>query len=181
MPELTVNKPKEKELIPRSMFDMPFFRGSMFHMNPFALMRQFTDEMDRMFTAMPEAKTEFWAPAIEVKRANGTIHVVAELPGLTKDNVKVSLTEDGLVIEGERKEEKEEKGEESYRSERSYGKFYRSVPLPEGALLDQATAEIDNGVLKIHVPCAEAKATRKEVPVQAAPSSKDAPSSKAAA
>lgn len=174
MPELPVSKSKEQELIPKSMFDMPLFRGSLFHMNPFALMRQFTEEMDRMFTAMPEMKTEFWTPAIEVKRANGTVNVVAELPGLTKDNVKVSVTEGGLVIEGERKEEKEEKGEESYRSERSYGKFYRSVPLPEGVLLDQATAEIENGVLKIHVPCAEAKATRKEVPVKEAPPSKAA-------
>lgn len=174
MPEVSVAKSKEKELTPKTMFDMPLFRGSLFSMNPFALMRQFTEEMDRMFTAMPEPKAEFWCPAIEVKRANGAISVVAELPGLTKDNVKVSVTEDGLVIEGERKEEKEEKGEESYRSERSYGKFYRAVPLPEGVLLDKATAEIENGVLKINVPCAEAKTTRKEVPIKEAPPSKAA-------
>lgn len=174
MPEVSVSKSKEKELVPKTMFDMPLFRGSLFSMNPFALMRQFTEEMDRMFTTLPESKTEFWAPAIEVKKANGALTVVAELPGLTKDNVKVSVTEDGLVIEGERKEEKEEKGEESYRCERSYGKFYRSVPLPEGALLDKATAEIENGVLKVSVPCAETKPSRKEVPIKESPPTKAA-------
>lgn len=174
MPEVTVSKSKEKEVAPGPMFDIPLFRGSLFSMSPFALMRQFTDEMDRMFTTMPETKTEFWAPAIEVKRTNGAISVIAELPGLTKDNVKVSVTEDGLVIEGERKEEKEEKGEESYRCERSYGKFYRSIPLPAGAALDKASAEINNGILTVSVPLEEAKPAKKEVPVKETPPSKAA-------
>lgn len=174
MPEVSVSKSKEKEVIPKSMFEMPLFRGSLFSMNPFALMRQFTEDMDRMFAAYPESKVEFWTPAIEVKRANGVIHVTAELPGLTKDNVKVSVSEDGIVLEGERKEEKEEKGEESYRCERSYGKFYRAIPLPEGAMLDKATAEIDQGVLKIAVPCAETKPAKKEIPVKETPHTKAA-------
>ena len=174
MPEVSVAKSKEKELLPKTMFDMPLFRGSLFSMNPFALMRQFTEDMDRMFSAWPESKAEFWTPAVEVRKTNGTLTVVAELPGLTKDNVKVSVTEGGLIIEGERKEEKEEKGEESYRSERSYGKFYRSILLPEGAVLDKATAEIENGVLKVSVPCAETKPGRKEVPIKETPPTKAA-------
>ncbi|MBL8179875.1 MAG: Hsp20/alpha crystallin family protein [Bryobacterales bacterium] len=174
MPEVSVTKTKEKELTPRTMVDMPLFRGSLFSMNPFALMRQFTDEMDRMFAVWPEAKMEFWTPAVEMKRANGAVTVTAELPGLTKENVKVSVSEQGLTIEGERREEKEEKGEESYRSERSYGKFLRTLPLPDGADLERVTASIENGVLKVTVPCPESKAAKKEVPIQEAPPTKAA-------
>lgn len=173
MPEVAVSKSKGKELASRPFFDMPLFRGSLFTMNPFALMRQFTEEMDKMYP-WPETSAEFWAPAIEMKRANGMLIVQAELPGLTKDNVKVSVTDEGLVLEGERKEEKEEKGEESYRCERSYGKFYRLVPLPEGALAEKAAAEIVNGVLKVSMPCPEAKTMKKEVPVKEAASVKAA-------
>jgi HSP20 family protein len=69
-------------------------------------------------------------------------------------------------VEGERKLEKEEKQEGYYHSERSYGKFYRSIQLPEGAKTDQTEAQFNNGVLEVTVPVLEAKAVRKEIPVQ---------------
>jgi len=94
--------------------------------------------------------------------------MTAELPGLKKEDVKVHIDGDTLVVEGERKQEKEEKREGYYHSERSYGKFYRSIQLPEGAKLDQTSAQFNNGVLEVSVPIPESKPARKEIPVQEA-------------
>jgi HSP20 family protein len=69
-------------------------------------------------------------------------------------------------VEGERKHEKEEKREGYYHSERSYGRFSRSIRLPEGAKVDQASAQFTNGVLEVGIPIPEAKQQRKEIPVQ---------------
>ena len=84
---------------------------------------------------------------------------------MKKDDVKVELTEGVLTISGERKEEKEEKREGYYRSERSYGSFYRQIPLPEGAKTDTATAEFTEGVLEISMqaPEREPRARRLEI------------------
>ena len=61
---------------------------------------------------------------------------------------------------------KEENGEGYYHSERSYGKYYRSIPLPEGAEADQAVAQFNNGVLEVTIPIPEVKAKRQEIPIQ---------------
>jgi len=152
------------------LFDMPLFRGSLFSMNPFALMRQFTEEMDRFWTQAPKAVGEgiAWSPALEVKEKDGKLIVTAELPGLKNEDIKVHIDGNMLIVEGERKQEKEEKREGYYHSERSYGKFYRSIALPEGAKVDQTAANFANGVLEVSVPVPQAKATRKEIPIQEA-------------
>lgn len=140
-----------------------FFRTSLFDMNPFRLMRRFGDEMERAF-----GRTEagaVWRPVIEVKRDNDKLVVHAELPGLKKEDVKVTVTGDLLEIEGERKSEKEETRNGYVHSERSYGKFYRAVPMPEGAEADKATAEFTNGVLEISVPVPKVVAARTEIPI----------------
>lgn len=180
-----VGEEKEKAMAPAARpdfpmlrfpsFDLPLFRGSMFNMNPFALMRQFTDEMDRSFAGFATPKEpEFWMPAIEVKQFNGNLLVKADLPGLDKNDIKIQLTEDTLILEGERKQEKEEKGEEYYRSERTYGKFYRAIALPEGVEVDKVKAEFGNGLLEVTLPCKEKKPAMKEVPVQEAAKAKTA-------
>jgi len=91
--------------------------------------------------------------------------VRADLPGLTKDDVKVELTDEALTISGERKAEKEEKREGFFRSERSYGIFYRQIPLPQGVDADKATATFTNGVLEvtIQVPKSEARGRKLEI------------------
>jgi HSP20 family molecular chaperone IbpA/Arc/MetJ-type ribon-helix-helix transcriptional regulator len=94
-----------------------------------------------------EAAKSHPAPAVEVRERDGNLVVSAELPGLNKDDVKVEVTGDGLVIQGERKREQEEERGGVHRSERSYGSFYRSIPLPEGANIEQAKAQFNNGVL----------------------------------
>jgi HSP20 family protein len=171
-----VKQPKpERDLFNRWLgFEAPLFRGNFFNINPFALMRQFTEEMDRTFGQMPAPAAAAWRPTIEVKEKEGKLLVTAELPGVKKEDVKVNITGDMLTVEGERKEEKEEKREGYYHSERNYGKFLRSIPLPEGAKADQAAAQFNNGILEITIPIPEAKEKRKEIPIQEGPKAKTA-------
>jgi HSP20 family protein len=157
-------KRERDELDRRLGFERPIFSGSLFGLNPFALMRQFTEDMDRFFGPAPNGGA--WSPAIDVKETQGKLVVTAELPGLKKEEVKVNVTGENLTLEGERKEEKEEKREGYYHSERKYGKFYRSIPLPEGANIDQTIAQFKDGVLEITVPIPETKVSTREIPVK---------------
>ena len=68
--------------------------------------------------------------------------------------------------QGERKREHEEKQEGFYRSERSYGRFYRLIPLPEDAKLDESRAQFNNGVLEVRIPVPEAQKRRREIPIE---------------
>jgi len=169
---LLVRDPRNGKIDPaRPPFDAPFFRGNLFALNPFTLMRRFTDEMDHFFKPSGElaAIPNAWIPVVEVKEKDNKILVTAELPGLKKEDVKVYVEGDALILEGERKKETEEKGTGFYHSERSYGAFCRSIPLPEGIKLDAITANFTNGVLEAVIPVAEVKTKRKDVPVNEAP------------
>lgn len=152
--------------------------------NPFQMMRRFTKDMERLFedfqgfrfptffnTAFTPFRTEFerfeWVPQIEVFQNNGKFMVRADLPGLTKDDVKVEMTDDLLMISGERKEEKEETHEGFYRTERSYGSFYREVPLPEGAKTEKAEATFQNGVLEITIPATKVETSTRKLEIKA--------------
>ncbi len=161
-------KTERPELSRMLGFETPLFRGSLFTVSPFALMRKFTEDMDKFFAQAPAVTTEgaVWAPTIEVKEKEGKLFVNAELPGVKKEDVKVHIDGDTLVVEGERKQEKEEKREGYYHSERSYGKFYRSILLPEGAKIEETAARFNDGVLEVTVPIPEAKAKSKEIPIQ---------------
>jgi HSP20 family protein len=149
--------------------------------SPFALVRRFTEEMDRLFEGHGlrgnRGEATQWAPAIEVKEQDGKLEVVAELPGIRENDVKVEVTDEGLVIQGERKQEHEEKREGYYRSERSYGQFYRLIPLPEGANVDQARAEFHNGELRVSIPVPQQKT--RQIPISTAGERKE-PQSQAA-
>jgi HSP20 family protein len=92
-----------------------------------------------------------WSPQIEAFQRGDQFVVRADLPGLKKEDVNIELTEDSLVIQGERRDQREEEREGYYRSERSYGSFYRTVPLPEGAITESAKANFNDGVLEITV------------------------------
>jgi HSP20 family protein len=78
--------------------------------------------------------------------------VRADVPGLSKDDLTVEVGEDQLTIQGERKYDHEEEREGVYRSERSYGSFYRQIPLPSGVNAEEASADFRNGVLEITMP-----------------------------
>ena len=87
--------------------------------------------MDRWFGVGREhGERAMWSPNIDVRERDNNLIVSADLPGLAKDDVKVEVTDEGLLIEGERKHEHEERHEGYYHSERSYGMFRRVVPLP---------------------------------------------------
>jgi HSP20 family protein len=136
--------------------------ADLFTAHPFALMRRISEEMDRLFEERGgwrgrHSDVAQWSPAVEVRERDGKLEVVAELPGIKENDVKVEVTDEGLVIQGERQREHEEKREGYYRSERSYGQFYRLIPLPEGATVDQAHAEFHNGELRVSIPVPQQK------------------------
>jgi len=159
--------PVKREVAPASaMFRSMFPFGRNFGWGPFGLMQELNEEMERAFRGVvPKTQLEPWTPAVDVQQCNGDLVVTAELPGLKKEDVKVELTDDSIVIQGERKQEHKEDHEGFHTWERSYGKFYRSIALPEGAKPDQAKAELTEGVLKVSVPVAAAKKTR-QIPVE---------------
>jgi HSP20 family protein len=143
--------------------------------NPFNILERFADEMDRVFENFGfgglrsrQAASSFgllsgedrWAPELEVFHRNSELVIRADLPGLTKDDVKVDVSDSQVAIEGERRRQHEEKREGVYRSERSYGRFYRTIPLPEGVIADQAKATFSNGVLEITIPAPPEQARR---------------------
>lgn len=147
--------------------------AELFNMSPFSLMHRFTDEMDRMFSGLGARRglggePGQWAPAVEVREHEGKLEVIADLPGIKENDVKVEVTDEGLVVQGERKQEHEEKHEGYYRSERSYGRFYRVIPLPEGANIDQAHAEFRNGELRVSVPVPEQQRKTRQIPISTA-------------
>ena len=129
--------------------------------SPFQLMRRMSDEMDRLFGRVFEeprgdrgsltSSSGFWSPKIEAFQKGDTFIVRAELPGIKKEDVQVEVTEDQVTLQGERREEHDEEREGVFRSERSYGSFYRSVPLPEGVIPESAEASFKDGVLEIAI------------------------------
>src|SRR5207245_1908644 len=109
--------------------------------------------------------TSMWSPPVEVFEREGNLVVHAELPGLNKDDVKVEITDDGIVIQGERKHEHEENREGFYRSERSYGSFYRFIPLGEEVKAEEARANFNNGILEVTIPMPTAQQRRRQIPI----------------
>ena len=161
--------------------------GSRLATTPFAFMKRFGEEMDRLFEDFglgggwlaPVLGREFgesiWAPQVEMFERDGQLIIRADLPGLTKDDVKVELADNTITIEGERRGEKEEQREGYYRSERTYGKFYRRLPVPEGINVDNANAIFRDGVLEITMPApkhAEPKARKLEINTETEPKTK---------
>jgi len=143
--------------------------GRWFGMNPFALMREFTNEMDQAFRSHgtpASAVGGLWSPAVDIRQCDGDLVVTAEVPGLKKEEIKVELSDDAIVIEGERKREHKEDHEGYHRFERNCGKFYRSIPLPEGAKTDQVKAELLDGVLKVSVPVQQAEKNSRAIPIE---------------
>ncbi|HYM24370.1 MAG TPA: Hsp20/alpha crystallin family protein [Vicinamibacterales bacterium] len=140
------------------------------HSNPLATLDRFADEMDRIFddfgfgrglaprsgsswSSLAQRQSQgVWMPQIEVFHRNNELVVHADLPGLKKDDVAIEVMDNELTISGERRQEQQNEREGVYRSERSYGSFYRTVPLPEGAMTDQAKASFKDGVLEITIP-----------------------------
>jgi HSP20 family protein len=141
--------------------------GSIRGLSPLDAMRRMTEEMDRTFDRILEgwgfsgrsgsrwdagAGQAMWMPRLEAFEKGDTFIVRAELPGLKKDDIEVNVTDDEIVIQGQRQDDREEQREGFYHSERAYGRFYRAVPLPDGAIAERAEAAFKDGVLEVRVP-----------------------------
>jgi HSP20 family protein len=92
-----------------------------------------------------------WAPAVDISEDDKEFVIKAELPGIKREEVKVTVEDGVLSISGERKTEKEEKNKKLHRVERSYGSFLRSFSLPEGADASKVNAEFADGVLSVRL------------------------------
>ena len=146
-----------------------------FFTNPFAMMRDLRDEMDRMLEDMDQflespgfalQQEEAFSPQIEVSRKDDAFVVRADLPGIKKEDVHVEITDDALRLEGERRSESREERSGYFHSERSYGRFERLIPLPEGCDTKSAQATFDNGVLEVTLKAPQARPSGRRVEIQ---------------
>jgi HSP20 family protein len=149
----------------------------MVRMSPFALMRRLSEDMDQYFEQLWSGRSErgmapagrgVFSPPVEVSERDGQFIVCADLPGLTKDDVHVELTDDTLLITGKRRSEHEERQGGLFRSERTYGSFRRQIPLPEGVNTEQATATFKDGVLQVTMPAPQRQERSRRIEIQSA-------------
>ncbi len=164
------NRPTEQQQRGLSRRQEYYPSRELFGFSPFSMMRRLTEEMDRAFASTFGLGRGFgeqggWSPAIEVRERNNNLEITAELPGLDKNDVKVECTDEGIVIEGEKRRESESDEGGIHRSERSYGRFYRMVPLPEGTDSSKVKAEFKNGVLQIQAPLSHERRQSRQVPI----------------
>ena len=104
-------------------------------------------------------------PSIDLYEENDQIVVKAELPGMTKDDIQVTVADNVLTIRGEKKKEEEDRGRDYYRAERVYGAFVRTLPLPAEINPAKIQALFKNGVLEIRLPKSE-EAKKKAIDVK---------------
>lgn len=123
---------------------------------PFRDMLSLRADMDRLFTTLfgqaPEEREGFWAPVVDIEEDNENILVKAEIPGMKKEDIKVSVQGNMLNITGERKQESEVKSKTFHRVERSYGRFSRMITLPTDVDSDKVKASYKDGILSITMP-----------------------------
>lgn len=137
--------------------------------DPFRELRGLHDEMSRLFSGVgPSEGNEFargaWTPRVDIFEEKDNLIVEAELPGLNREDFDVSVENNVLTLKGERKFEKTEERDNFHRVERSYGSFTRQFTLPQTVTAEGATADFDNGVLRISLPKREeTKARRIEI------------------
>src|SRR5262249_19845463 len=104
-------------------------------------------------------------PAIDLYEDKDDIVVKAEMPGLSKDDIEVDITDHLLILKGEKKKAEEANERDYYRSERVYGSFVRSIPLPSETDPQKAQATFKNGVLEVRLPKSE-EAKKREIKVK---------------
>ncbi len=113
--------------------------------------RRFDDLWGRPLLRLP-VEERGWMPAVDIFEKEDKFVVKAELPGIKEDDIHVSVVGDTLSIKGEKKTETEVKEEDYYRSERSYGSFCRSIPLPPNVDANKIEASFEDGVLEVTLP-----------------------------
>jgi HSP20 family protein len=134
---------------------------SIVQWDPFRELEEMSNRLNRLFgrslptlaQADKDAMTMIdWAPSVDIAETAEEYQIKAELPEVKREDVKVSVDNGVLRLEGERKHEKEEKGKKWHRVERSYGSFLRTFTVPDNADSSKVSAEFKNGVLSVHLP-----------------------------
>jgi HSP20 family protein len=163
----------------------PAARGMTAWASPFGLMRRLSEDMDQLFTqlvAAPTGRTTEslataavdWMPALETFERDGKLVLQADLPGLSADDVTIEIDDGVLTLSGERREEREFDDNGTRRTERQYGRFIRSIGLPEGVSAEDVQASFRDGVLEITVPLPQtSQQQRRKVEIQS--TSRDPP------
>ena len=130
--------------------------------DPFRELEDMSERLNRVFSR-PALRTSGkenltvadWMPTVDISETEGEYLIKAELPDVRKEDVKVTVENGVLTLQGERRQEKEEKGKRFHRVERSYGSFVRSFTLPESVDESFVKAEYKDGVLNLHLPKSE--------------------------
>jgi len=123
--------------------------------DPFRDMRSLQDEVNRLFTSSVSRDNESdlmrgaWSPQVDIFENKNEIVLEAELAGMKPEDVDISIENNVLVINGERKFEKKDEGDNFHRVERSYGSFMRSFTLPPTVKTENVHAEFENGLLRL--------------------------------
>ncbi|MBN2082128.1 Hsp20/alpha crystallin family protein [bacterium] len=132
--------------------------------------RTLRDEMDRLFddffSAVPDRNDNngIWSPNVDIREDENNFTIVAELPGMAKEDIDLEVEQNTLAIKGERKFERKDEGENYHFVERSYGSFYRSFRLPKNVDGEAISAEYKDGLLTVILPKqAEVKPKKVEI------------------
>jgi HSP20 family protein len=152
------------------------YEPTSYPMTPFSMVQRLSEDFDRLLTNLGMGRGILspvgagrglwsswdtpgrlggggvWSPQIDVIERGDNLVVRADLPGLRKEDVSIDVQDDALTIQGERREEHEDTREGVFLSERSYGRFFRSIPLPDGVSPDEVNAKFSDGVLEITMP-----------------------------
>ncbi len=140
--------------------------------DPFRDITTLRDEMNRLFNRTVGdgvSSGSAWTPAVDIFDTDQAIVLRAELPGLDPDDIEIEVDDNVLSLKGERRFEETVQEGRYYRLERAYGRFQRSVTLPQGVKADEISATFDKGVLSVRVPKAEEVRPRKIAVTAGAP------------
>lgn len=140
--------------------------------DPFRELEDVSNRLNRMFGRSPASAepahdmlaTADWAPSVDISETDNAYVIKAEIPEVKKEDVKVTIQDGMLSIQGERKLEKEEKGKKFHRIERSYGSFIRNFRMPDDADEAGVKAEFKDGMINVTLPKSE-KAKSKAITV----------------
>lgn len=144
--------------------------------SPFSFMRDFMNDMDRLFGGFgfgtptlfrgAENQSMAWSPQVDISERDGQLLIHADLPGMKQDDIRVNVEEGVLTISGERSSEHEQNQGNVHRRERSYGSFMRSIALPEGVDPESIKASFENGVLEVCMAAPRRDARGRTIPIQ---------------
>jgi HSP20 family protein len=164
------NDPVEVKSVRRQL--TPAIAGDVF-----APLSRLRDEFDRMFDDTPgNSFGSRWMqkfydnanPVLELRDKKDEYELVAEIPGISSDDIEIKHTDGMLRITGEKSESHEEEGDSFMFSERHYGSFERAIKLPNGIDHEKISADVKNGLLTVHIPkSAEAMEKARKIPITA--------------